>query len=225
MTMQVGMVGSDGIVLASDTRWTTSPNVSGWTARHGYNSHKIKIDATNSVAVACARDKVDSNRVADALLQLANESALNRVDRIEEIGKAVAGSEDLECILVFAKPEPALYFFQYLKGKVVAREQVFTYVFGGDTVNAAVFWIRNYHKYQPIHQLKRLAAHAIGSAGKICPDHISGLEIVCCSISSGLSRLPPEENRELELESEEWDKEIGIKILGPLVESNEETPT
>jgi hypothetical protein len=223
MTMQVGMVASNGIVLASDTRWTISPKVSGWTARHGYNSHKIKIDATDSIAVACARDKVDANRVADALLELASEGEATRADRIRQIGTAVAGDEDLECILVFAKPTQALWYFQYIKRQVVACDQIFNYVFGGDSVNAAVFWVRNYHDYQPIDQLKRLAAHAIVCAGKICPDQVSGLELVYCD-ESGLHRLTRKENRDLELESRKWDQEVGRTVLG-LPPTDEATAT
>lgn len=87
MTMQVGMVAEGGnIVLASDTRWTTSPLVSGCGARHGCNSHKIKIDDRNSIAIACARDKIDANRVADAFIQLRDVSEQDRAQRMREIG-------------------------------------------------------------------------------------------------------------------------------------------
>ena len=214
MTMQVGMVADgENIVLASDTRWTTTPLVSGCAVRHGGNSHKIKIDDTKSIAIACARDKVDANRVADAFTQLRDESEQNRAQRMREIGTAVTNSEDLECIVAFAYPNPALWFFQYINRQVVSCEQVFTYVFGGDSVNAAIFWIRNYHNFQPVDQLKRLGAQVIVAAGKICPDTISGLEIVYVD-RSGVHSLSTEENRALELEATERDKQIGEIILG-----------
>lgn len=216
MTMQVGMVAEGGnIVLASDTRWTTSPLVSGCGARHGCNSHKIKIDDRNSIAIACARDKIDANRVADAFIQLRDVSEQDRAQRMREIGAAVADSKDLECIVAFAYPNPMLWFFQYINQQVVSCEPVFTYVFSGDTVNAAVFWIRNYHDFQSIDQLKRLGAHMIVSAGKICPDTISGLEIVYLD-RSGVHSLSIEENRAMELEAKERDAKIGQFIMSDI---------
>jgi hypothetical protein len=212
--MQVGMVAEGGnIVLASDTRWTYSPLVSGCGARHGSNSRKIRTDDRNSIAIACARDKVDANRVADAFIQLRDESEQNRAERMRGIGTAIADSKDLECIVAFAYPNPTLWFFQYINGQVVSCEPVYTYVFAGDTVNAAVFWIRNYHNFQSIDQLKRLGAHMIVSAGKICPDTISGLEIVYLD-RSGVHTLSIEESLALELEAREWDSKIGKLILG-----------
>jgi hypothetical protein len=98
------MMASDGLVLASDTRSTTSPKVSGLAARHGYNSYKIRIDETGSMAVACARDKVDANRLADALLILKGETEQTRVQRIREIGVEVANGHNMECIVGFAYP-------------------------------------------------------------------------------------------------------------------------
>jgi hypothetical protein len=214
MTMQVGMIADGGnIVLASDTRWTTSPFVSGCAVRHGGNSHKIQIDDKKSIAIACARDKVDANRVADAFIQLRDESEQNRARRMREIGTAVANTNDLECIVAFAYPNPALWFFQYINQKIVSCEQVFTYVFGGDSVNASIFLIRNYYDFQSIDQLKRLGAQMIVAAGKICPDIISGLEIVYLD-KAGVHSLSIEENRALELEAKELDSRIGKLILG-----------
>jgi hypothetical protein len=212
MTMQVGMIASDGLLLASDTRSTRSPNVSGLGVRHGYNSHKIKIDDTGSMAIACARDMVAANNFADVLFTLRDEKEQNRIRRIKEIGTEVADGHNMECIIGFAYPTPSLYYFQYIDKAVTVCDQIFTYVFGGDAVNAAIFWIRNYYDFQPINQLKRLAAHMIISAGIISPDFISGLEIVYCD-GSGFNRLSVKDNISMELEAKEWNKKIGQFIL------------
>jgi hypothetical protein len=57
MTMQVGMVGTNGIVIAGDTHHSVSPmfaNLMG--VRHGYGSTKIRTDEAGRVAVTCAMD-------------------------------------------------------------------------------------------------------------------------------------------------------------------------
>ena len=47
MTMQIAMVGTDGIVIASDTRWMFTPAFTEPAApRHTYGSTKIKVNAT-----------------------------------------------------------------------------------------------------------------------------------------------------------------------------------
>ena len=55
----------------------------------------------------------------------------------------------------------------------------------------------------------------IVSAGKICPDTISGLEIVYLD-RSGVHSLSIEENRAMELEAEERDAKIGQFIMSDI---------
>jgi hypothetical protein len=70
MTMQIGMVGSDGIVVASDTRWTHEPNnltsaQIGRAVRFGTNGIKIKVNMTQQVAVSFAADRPSAASMAD----------------------------------------------------------------------------------------------------------------------------------------------------------------
>jgi len=68
MTMQVAMKGSDGILLASDTRQLHPLALRGqyWKdGQIGTNSTKIKIDYGNRVAVACAGEADTSGFIAE----------------------------------------------------------------------------------------------------------------------------------------------------------------
>jgi hypothetical protein len=67
MTIQIGMVGTDGILIARDTKWTAEPLLIGrnWAAgRHGFNSSKIKISPERHIAVSCARNMETASHMA-----------------------------------------------------------------------------------------------------------------------------------------------------------------
>lgn len=118
MTMQVGMVGTDGIVLASDTLWTQTPVVPGRGVRHGYNAHKIRIFEKRGIAVSSARDMETANFVGDSIIaKLDDNYPADRAILIQEIGNeclAKAGDRnEAQCLIAFQKPVPSLYIFEY----------------------------------------------------------------------------------------------------------------
>jgi 20S proteasome alpha/beta subunit len=52
MTMQVGMVGSDGIVLASDTKWTHPPKeIQSSAKRFSSTRDKIRIEREKGIYI------------------------------------------------------------------------------------------------------------------------------------------------------------------------------
>jgi hypothetical protein len=54
MTMQIAMIGSDGIVLASDTKQTRTPLPDHAAKRYGFGSSKIGITESKRIAATCA---------------------------------------------------------------------------------------------------------------------------------------------------------------------------
>jgi len=75
MTMQVGMVGTDGVILASDTKWTDTREL-----RHTFGSSKIKLTADRRVAITCARNMETSCRMAEWILaELSDEQRKNPI--------------------------------------------------------------------------------------------------------------------------------------------------
>src|SRR5690349_1173704 len=74
MTMQVGMIGTDGIVLAGDTWCSRSPRNPGFAARMGYHASKIKISHERGIAVAVSGDMDRGNEVASRVISEVSES-------------------------------------------------------------------------------------------------------------------------------------------------------
>jgi hypothetical protein len=213
MTMQIGMLGTDGIVLASDTRCTTSPLNPGYGATHSYGRSKIRIDHHARIAVTCARDMLNADLVAEGIISNLKAGDWQiRERRIKEIGNEVASSFDTECLIAFADPKPALFKYA-TNAQGAVCERIIDFVHAGNTVNAAVFWSMRYYRLLPMAQLVRLAAHLVVVAGELNTAMIKGLEIVLCD-SSGCHRLSDEENRELESKARGWDESIGKLICG-----------
>jgi hypothetical protein len=68
MTIQVGMVGTDGVLIASDRLWMNTENTQWASARHTSSSTKIVIDYQKGVAIACARSMELADQIARDLL-------------------------------------------------------------------------------------------------------------------------------------------------------------
>jgi hypothetical protein len=220
MTVQVAMVGTDGIVLAGDTRHSIKPRFEGAAARYGYGSTKIRIDDEGKIAVCCAMDMVAAKRFADRILsELINEGpTTNRERRIKEIGIEVAdglcGGRDIECLIAFADSLTTFYRFRFMGAdREASVDQIFDAAPAGDTVNSAIFWRMRYYTRLPISQLIVLASHLVVSAGELNTAMIDGLEIVLCD-SNGFRRLSQDENREWADRAIERGKRIGDLVLG-----------
>jgi 20S proteasome alpha/beta subunit len=213
MTMQVGMIGSNGIVLASDTRHSVNPLVSDGGVRHHYGAPKIKIDPTEQLAVACAGDMPTANQIASRVMdELMAVDPFNRERRIWEIGREVAGSHDAQCLIAY--PDSRLYFFQSTNsGSDVSCTEVWDSIHAGDSINAATFWTTRYYRKLPIKRLLRLAAFLIFEAHKLASGGINGLEMVYWNGAKYL-HLSKDENRKWEAKAKQWDKQIRRFILG-----------
>lgn len=208
MTMQVGMLATDGIVLAGDT-WSHSET----TVRSGYSSSKIRINDTAQIAVTCARDMVLASHVAEAIMSGVQGKDWQNCERfIRDAACEAAGERDIECIVAFAGNLPALYQFQYVKGEKYCS-RIIDCIHAGDVTNAAVFWTMRYYRHLPVDRLSRLAAHLIVTSAKLNTATIKGLEVVFCK-ASGFQRLPVKQTLALQTTARELDERIGELILG-----------
>src|SRR6266700_1802091 len=90
MTMQVGMVGTDGIVIAGDTKWSNEPMLvnRNWAGgRYGFNSTKMKFSTEHGIAIACARDMTVSCWMAHQILTILKpEEYADPIPTITRIG-------------------------------------------------------------------------------------------------------------------------------------------
>jgi hypothetical protein len=225
MTFQVGMVGTDGFLLASDTQWTHSPllyNNSWAGGRHRFNSPKIRINHERGIAVSLARSMETAGHIANEIISsLKDEDFDYPIIPIEQIGatalrSAAQNRDDAECLVGFIRPTPQMFLFQF--GTINGQwgpfcQKMSSIAIAGDNLNSAIYWPERYYEKRPIEKLVPLAAHTIGAAQKRNTATISGLEIVLCT-ASGIRRLSDESIHELELKAVEWDESIGELFLG-----------
>jgi hypothetical protein len=219
MTIQVGMVGTDGVVIASDTRWMNTPRYANMT-RSTFNTTKILISSDGKIVVSFAKNMETSLHVAQKVISdLTEEDWEHPIFPIEKVAAEVllsAGERnDAHCLIAHCSSKPRLFLFQYGMmngswGPVCQR--INTTAIAGDNVNPAIFWAERYYAPLPIQQLVPLAAHLIVSANKLNSGAISGLEMVFCD-SSGVRLLSDDAVRDLELQSNKWDQSFGDQVL------------
>lgn len=220
MTMQVGIVGTDGVLIASDTKWMNTPSMvrgSGDDVRHSFNSSKIIISESRGIAVSCARNMETARHVANKIISELKDEEWPILP-IEEIGTQVLSSagerDDAQCLIIFARPIPRLFLFQFamVNGKWGPLcQKMNTKAVAGDNVNPAIFWAERYYQRRPIRELAPLAAQVIIAAGKLNPGAISGLEITL-SDAAGIHRLSDESIRGLESMANELDESTGASL-------------
>ena len=216
MTMQVAMVGTDGIILASDTRWMETGAV-----RQTGDSSKIILSHERGMAIACARNLDTARLVARDIVSLLKDDEFNDPEiPIERIAAKhitqTSDRRDVQCLVVLAKPKIRLFFLETgISGGEVRPVCVSetTKRVAGDNLNAAIFVTERYYTKRSIHELIPLSAHLIVAASKLNPGGIGGLEIVLCD-ASGLHRLSNASISELEIKTEEWDASIGELFRG-----------
>jgi hypothetical protein len=210
MTLQVGMVGIDGVVIVGDTWRYVEPQHKSWS---GYHASKLRVGDSSRIAVACARDMDTSTRIAEEIfLRLAGDSS-DRSREILDIGTRVASGHDSECLIAFADPVPSLYLFLCDKNGNRRCEEVYSCFSIGDAGNSAIFWAMHfYSRTLSVRQLTRLAALVVVSAGKLNSGSIGGLEIMTCD-QAGIQCWPRPENETLESDTQNLLKQIGELIL------------
>jgi hypothetical protein len=225
MTMQIGMVGTDGVLLASDTLWMNTPRFQMAAAprpRETSNSSKIVIDHKRGIAISYANNMETARRMADEIIAGIGDDLLNGgkspIGAIVEIGDRILDSteevrRDVSGLIAFTIPNPKLFFFgtALINNNPHPRtdcQPVTSKRIAGDNVNAAIFWSERYYERQPIKNLVPLAAHLVVSAGKLKGSAVGGLEIVLCS-RDGIAQLPQTTCERLESQANKWDTEIG----------------
>lgn len=230
MTMQIGLVGSDGILLASDTCSSHEPeqvpqDMMGQIVRSTTSHSKIRIYAQSGIAISCADDMRAAIDVADAIVNSFQSNQPTDISEIEELTKSVAertlstNKRRIQCLIVLTRPEPQLFRLQYARITNSDSEWAASCEWSGvrsvagDVTNPAVFWAERYHEpYFPIVQLIPLAAHLIESAHLLHNASIKGLEIVKCT-AGGIEAIPRKVCEEWGRKALGWDRSICTMIL------------
>lgn len=230
VTFQVGIVGSDGVLLASDRLHTES----GYPRIHkGFESEKIEIIEEKKLAYCCAGDDLtvmSARRIAASIgsesidnpkalfIQAARDAVKEEfASRSERYGGQLFGG----AILLAHQSAAGVKLWK------VQVEAVTPNAFAvdspavciGDPCNSAVYFVERYIQKRPgrlpIDTLLPLAAHTVLMAGIMSGGIISGLEIVLCT-SSGFRRLTKEELDSLTAYSADLDTDIAVALKIPL---------
>ena len=198
MTMQVGMVGSDGIILAGDTRRTISPEVKlgepRFSGRYAENATKIKISDDQKIAVSSALCLDTAERIAAKIIKRLDMSKAGLVGiQIGAIAKKEfesAKKAAFHCIVVvWVAPKWRLYRVESVKVRrvwTVSCLEMQRIAVAGDNVNAAIFLAERYYNQwlhiekKPVGELIPLAAQTIIFAHSLNTATVSGLEIAVC---------------------------------------------
>lgn len=201
MTMQIGMVGVDGIVLASDTKWLTE-NIRGG-KKYRDVRHDSKIKVSGGIAICCAREMEFSTAVAEAIISQWNG---NEGDDSQWVRDAIgplmkeATNHAWECIVALCKPQKR--FIKVLNVQVTDGvsapgwrlfvSPMLRYCEAGDDANGARYWLRYYDPLLTTKELSTLAAYTIIDAQAFSNAGIGGLELAY-SDDSGFHRIPNDE--------------------------------
>ena len=213
MTMQIGIVGRDGIVLASDTQWTSvvyrTQDAQPIGRPMRYIKHSTKIKTNDKIAVSYAQDKETSYDTAEAIL--ARFPCENPEAAIREIAESIPSEDRRDVQGLIAVPPFELFRFQiaWENGEwTPSCEPDSQFDIAGDTANPSMFWIhRFYQAWLTVEQLIPLAAHLITSSHLVNTGGIGGLEIATCKVDE-ITLLPRE--RTIELAKEAWERDTAI---------------
>jgi hypothetical protein len=214
--MQIGMVGSDGTVLASDTQWTRNIETLvngqhiGRVIRAWTNHSKIKTNG--NMVVSCALDRKVADSTAEAILLRFEGNTPE--SSIQEIGESIPEKDRWDAQGLIVIPPFQLYRYQ-----LAVQDGQWTpfcepsdgFDIAGDMATPAIFWIHRF--YQPwftVEQLIPLAAHMIMASHHLNTAGIGGLEIVVCR-AGGNEFLPREET--IKLQKTAWDRDKAIERM------------
>lgn len=226
MTFQIGMVGNDGILLASDQLATYSGN----SYQYPDTSRMRKITLTQSgrIAYCCAGDRlsiITGWAIANGIDQLDEYSASVNDHVVQAVysssapvmvgeGKQPDGhTEPLRggSILIATCKPLGLWRIDVIPGKLPIVVQVLDKAKIGDNNTAAPFFTESYYRNRPVEELTFLAAHTVLTAGTMSPS-VKGLDIVICQ-ASGCKMLSNSDIEGLAIRSEALRSQISNALF------------
>jgi hypothetical protein len=209
VTLQIGMVCSDGFAIVGDT-WKHVPS-SGrqW---FGYMGSKLIMSPSRKALAAVARNvDVASDVVAEAFAQL-EEGCEGRIDRIKEISSRIAQDHEIECFVIFTQPQPEMYLFQKDKRSPTRCELMYGCYPLGDAGNPAYYWaIRYCDTGKTVEQFVRIGALVVVEGARFNNAIIQGLEVATLD-KQGLRIWDRKESDSLKSEIDVLDEEISALV-------------
>lgn len=227
MTLQVALVGTDGIVLASDKLTAVSGSD---VPRHSHLTSKLLFDRDQRLAIAHAGHQISETVARSVLSDPALVKERLSESRLESFASEVCNQDELKPygwrgeLIIVSRDDLAHIIHLDMRawstgtaipGMSVRCRSVENKILAGDSLNSAVFFVENYYRREPSARLVFLAAHVILSGGRLNSTGIEGLEIIRCT-SQGFERLPDSEVTRLTERSDLVETKIREDLFTPL---------
>jgi hypothetical protein len=220
MTLQVGLVGSDGVVIASDrlmsqfegsgfTQITTSKFLSGSDSVCCYAGDIVAQHAAYHVRDSNCRG--DKEELRQTLIEAGNKAwrECGGPGGLSELGIS------RKVIVAFRNSPSPLWLLQIFKTSIA--NEVMDKVVAGDDKNTARHFSNNYVPYPPlpISKLINLAAHVVLVGGKENPSGVRGLEVVVIPRGESPIFLSKDQEDEMEQRFQRTDSSFGKRLTSP----------
>jgi hypothetical protein len=205
MTLQVALVGTDGIVLATDLKLSRVYGNQYETSL----TDKFRVNHERGLAVMWSGDFFPSRDLAMKALEMTDEQLEFPDHLLEETARQVFTEArrtiglpmvDGEVILVSTKDLATIHHIT-VKGESFSDVRIFDKAISGHHANSACSYVQLFYEKRPVPELIPLVAHTILSAGRINPAGIGGLKILCCE-ATGITEISKARLEELEKWSE-----------------------
>jgi 20S proteasome alpha/beta subunit len=185
MTFQVGMVGTDGVLLASDTRMLRQEG-----CRTSSEIRKI-CQLEHPAMACCAAGDDHTMHIRDQFLSLRRKDRSTPTNELlaqganerwkflygDRSGQPFQHSKGSILVAEYSRNIPELWMLEFGESHFVAF--VGDKILSGDAISPAAFFIERYYRSTAkISELLPLAAHAILMAARLNPTGVGGLEIV-----------------------------------------------
>ena len=231
MTFQIGLVGKDGVLLASDTLHTqVAPT------RSTFNSPKISHDTRTQITHCWSGDELGQlfsdvmrNRLPTAE-ERATEHAFSdylrlRADNAIEVANAIRRADQPTSLrsssVMLAVPTPVNGTTMSLwrldlssDGRCPCPHNVIDKTCCGDESSPALLFTERYFPQDervPIRDLVSLAAHTVFMASRF-NNWVAGLQIVLCRPPGNIENISGDEIARLLARSSSLDQEIGKQL-------------
>lgn len=198
VTFQIGIVGTDGVLLASDVRARSTAGFrDGISAGVDFSATTEKLfcypEFHHAYCIAgndntiwrvghCAHENIKKH--GNTFLD--HETVRSLLwDSVNEICKSIGpiGSKYYGSMLLSYQGQQSVDLWRVnLNGFGPGVNAVLDKTFEGDAANSAAFFLVQYYRAAPIKQLLPLAAHCVLTAAKLNPTGVEGLEIVVSTL-------------------------------------------
>jgi hypothetical protein len=187
MTLQVGLVGTDGIVLASDKQIVSIDNETGV----AHTCMGTKVLFSEGVLVAAAGAGTSLVAAKRILTDLPTHAHLMTSLALEDIGMAVMQKASIKKrfeVMAILRTDLSRILHLHVDSEFSQCEPKEDKCIAGHAANASLFFTERYYKCKPIRELALLAAYVVLQGAQLKTGGIDGLEVIFCQ-SDGFHRL------------------------------------